>query len=501
MSLGLPSHLARKANSRALAGASRVGGLTALGLAAVCVLVPGVSLPGGPAPMVIVPVIGVVAVAVLAAMFVVPVRRRSVSFMVATLIVGVASTFLYALTILIQNPLYPNTGLFVFALPVIALTFIGGTGSGSLTGVIWATIGYALAEVSIFAATIVTTRDFSLGGAALGAYLLVAAVLTLDGLTRNLKRGAQGNILRALRLEQAAAVQKTVAADAAADLHDTVLSQLAMLAQTSPGPLSPRLRERIEDSLASWGRDRAAELERDAAHARTVDELWIESGLASAVEQARDQGLTITISGDRSAFARLNADRRHAAALAVRQCLVNVLLHSGQAAAEIALSSDANEVSIMIVDAGRGFDESQLPDDRMGIRRSIRERVERVGGRVSVFSRPGAGTSIALVLPGADAGADAVGGAVGGAGADAAGSAGAGGGGGAVGGAGEDAAGGARADARGGAAGEARTGARGNARGDAATYPSGRAHSSEAADETYPADETHPADETDGTTA
>ncbi|TAM69263.1 MAG: ATP-binding protein [Microbacteriaceae bacterium] len=408
MSLGLPGHLARKANSRALAGATRVGGLAALGFAAVCTIVQGAPKPNSTASDPLIPTIGFLAIAVLAAMFVVLIRHHSTPFMIATLVVGAVSTFLYTLAVLIENALFPGTELFVFTLPVVALALIGGTGSGSLTGVVWATLGYGVGEAAVFVAAVVTDRSFQLGPAALWAYLAVVAVLTLDGLTRNLQRGVQANILWELRVEQAIAVRKTVAADAAADLHDTVLSQLTVLAHAQPGPLTPRMRERIEDSLASWGRDRAAELERDAALARTVDDAWIQGGLASAVEQARDQGLSVTVSGDRAAFTRLNIERRRAVVLAVRQCFANVLLHSGQSAAELTLAAAPHEVSFMVVDAGRGFDESQTPPDRMGLRRSIRERIERVGGRVTVFSRPGAGTSIALVVPASASATDTV---------------------------------------------------------------------------------------------
>ena len=400
MSLGLPGHLARKANSRALAGATRVGGLAALGFAAVCAIVQGTPKPNSPEPGLLIPIIGLLTIVVLAGMFVVLIRHHSTAFMFATLIVGAVSTFLYTVAVLIQNPMFPNTDLFVLALPVVALALIGGTGTGSLMGVIWATLGYGVGEAAVFVATAVTQRSFLPQVTALWAYLLVVAVLTMDGLTRNLQRGVQANILRELRFAQEVVVRKTVAADAAADLHDTVLSQLLALAHTAPGPLTARMRERIEDSLASWGRDRAAELERDAALARTVDDVWVESGLASAVEQARDQGLSITVSGDRGALAMLDGERRRAVALAVRQCFANVLVHSGQSAAELTLAAAEHEVSLMVVDAGRGFDESQTPADRMGLRRSIRERIERVGGRVSVFSSPGEGTSVALIVPG-----------------------------------------------------------------------------------------------------
>jgi signal transduction histidine kinase len=413
MSLGLPGHLAREANSRALAGATRIGGLVALAAAAASVLIPSVATrdgrstpPTSEAPPFFralapdfVPVIGLIAVVLLAIMFVVLTRHRSIALMVATLVVGAGTAFIYTFAILIQNPVYADTGLFVIALPVIALTLIGGTGSGSLVGMIWASCGYAAGETAEFLAAGIADREFTLGTPALYAYLVVIAVVAMDGLTRNLKRGAQSNILRAMRIEQTTAVQQSIAADVASELHDTTLSQLAVLAQTRPGPLTPELRQRIERGLESWGRDRAEELEQDARRADTILELWQQSGLASAVEQARDEGLVVEVSGDRGVLARVTGDQRHALALAVRQCLANVLRHSGQFSAELALSSCAGEVSVMVVDGGRGFDVTQAGRDRMGLQYSVRDRIERVGGRVAIFSRPGAGTTIAIVLP------------------------------------------------------------------------------------------------------
>jgi signal transduction histidine kinase len=35
----------------------------------------------------------------------------------------------------------------------------------------------------------------------------------------------------------------------------------------------------------------------------------------------------------------------------------------------------------------------------MGLLHSVIERVERVGGSVSVFSKPGAGTSVLMIVP------------------------------------------------------------------------------------------------------
>jgi len=60
-------------------------------------------------------------------------------------------------------------------------------------------------------------------------------------------------------------------------------------------------------------------------------------------------------------------------------------------------------VVMSVVDDGRGFDtervvDSGLPGSGMGLR-SIRERVRRENGQLTVDSTPGAGTTIEVRLP------------------------------------------------------------------------------------------------------
>jgi signal transduction histidine kinase len=350
-----------------------------------------------------VPWVGVIAILPLGAMLIALTRVRTVPLAVATLIIGMGSTFVYTLTLLAQNQSYVNSDLFVVALPVIALTLVGGTGTGAMLGIIWASAGFFCGEVAVFASTMVAEREFRLSAISLGFYLMIVGVMLLDGLSRNAQRGVQASILRTMRIEQSALLRQDVAADAAAELHDTTLNQLALIASAPPGPLSAKNRERIQRDLAAWGRDRTAALERDAAHAKTVDALWQASELATAVEQARDDGLEVDVSGDRGVIGRLSAQSARAIALAVRQCLVNVLRHSGQFSAQLTLTSSADNVSVMVLDAGRGFDESATTSDRLGLQHSIRDRIERIGGSVVVFSAPGEGTSISIVVPAADA--------------------------------------------------------------------------------------------------
>jgi signal transduction histidine kinase len=55
--------------------------------------------------------------------------------------------------------------------------------------------------------------------------------------------------------------------------------------------------------------------------------------------------------------------------------------------------------TVQVSDTGVGFDPASVPQERLGLRVSIRERVATVGGTVQVRSVPGGGTSVALVWP------------------------------------------------------------------------------------------------------
>jgi signal transduction histidine kinase len=51
------------------------------------------------------------------------------------------------------------------------------------------------------------------------------------------------------------------------------------------------------------------------------------------------------------------------------------------------------------MDSGAGFDLGSVPDDRIGLRTSIRGRIEQEGGTVRIWSQPGVGTTVVLSVP------------------------------------------------------------------------------------------------------
>src|SRR5690606_8202612 len=84
------------------------------------------------------------------------------------------------------------------------------------------------------------------------------------------------------------------------------------------------------------------------------------------------------------------------------QCLANVIKHSGVMKAEVAVYGSDSEVSVMIVDDGSGFEVNAVGPDRLGLRASVRRRIEAVGGTVQLWSTPGSGTSVLIRVPVAD---------------------------------------------------------------------------------------------------
>jgi signal transduction histidine kinase len=91
-----------------------------------------------------------------------------------------------------------------------------------------------------------------------------------------------------------------------------------------------------------------------------------------------------------------------ALAFAVREALANVARHAGTAEAWVAVSpvpesgSGRDGVEVTVRDRGAGFDPAQVDPTRLGLRRSILERVSDWGGQATIQSAPGAGTVVTV---------------------------------------------------------------------------------------------------------
>lgn len=83
------------------------------------------------------------------------------------------------------------------------------------------------------------------------------------------------------------------------------------------------------------------------------------------------------------------------------QAMLNSLQHAGGPAVRrrVDIRTSAAGIRIEIVDDGPGFDPAAVPQERLGVRVSIVERLASAGGLATVVSAPGEGTRVTLHWP------------------------------------------------------------------------------------------------------
>ncbi len=208
-------------------------------------------------------------------------------------------------------------------------------------------------------------------------------------LARARSRGRTATLDAADRRMRVRRVREFEGRESIAQLHDSLLGTLAALGAREPGPLSAAERAMIERGLESSAMLPVLHAEV-GADAEAGD--WIR-----AVAEAG--GLRVAVEGDARILSALPHPLADALRGAVEQCLVNIARHAGVSEAWVSIASDARGASVTIVDEGVGFDPSAVPHDRLGLSESVRGRIERLGGRVRVWSSPGAGTSVHITVP------------------------------------------------------------------------------------------------------
>jgi signal transduction histidine kinase len=325
-------------------------------------------------------------------------RWRTTLYSVLFLVLGGISQFLVTFTLLSAFPAIGVDPTLVLSLVAVSLVLVGGSGFVPTTAIVWGTIGFVIAQAATIIANVLTGSPFRVDAISVVVEVGLVLVELTDALTRSRRLAARPELDRAVLDEELYTVRYRSEVRAAALMHDTVLGHLAAVAAAADGPLSKRLRTEITRDLAVLGsEDWLAQPDTSADEGARSD--WRSSALMSAVNEARELSLTVDVTGDPGAIGRLSTDRDSAVGLAVKQCLVNVLRHAQVARAEVVIIGSDTDVSIMVIDAGRGFSEDLVASDRLGLRQSVRRRIESVGGEVRLWSTPGRGTSILIRVP------------------------------------------------------------------------------------------------------
>lgn len=97
----------------------------------------------------------------------------------------------------------------------------------------------------------------------------------------------------------------------------------------------------------------------------------------------------------------LDQSTTHELLMVVREALHNAIRHGQPAKVEVQVDFRENEFCVQVRDDGRGFDPAAVSASGNGHYGlvGIRERVNRVGGTLSLTSRPGQGTELAIHIP------------------------------------------------------------------------------------------------------
>ncbi len=83
---------------------------------------------------------------------------------------------------------------------------------------------------------------------------------------------------------------------------------------------------------------------------------------------------------------------------AAREAVTNAAKHAGVDRVDVYAEIIGSTVDVFVRDRGVGFDPDATPEDRLGVRGSIIDRMERHGGTAEIRSSVGQGTEVRLHL-------------------------------------------------------------------------------------------------------
>jgi two-component system, NarL family, sensor histidine kinase UhpB len=238
-------------------------------------------------------------------------------------------------------------------------------------------------------------------------------IIGVVGVSRDVTEQERAAAARRRLLARLQDMQERERRRVAVDLSDGPVQGLAML-----GYKLARMRALLQAGRVEAATDLLGECEADvtgevAALRRTMrdlrplllDQHGLEVALREQAEAVRARaGLASCSVRARLDDARLEPGVETALFRVAQQALANVAEHAGAANVQVFLAgSAAGEVVLRIADDGCGFDPTHVQPvdavDEFGLT-AMRERVEAVGGRLSVRSRPGQGTVVEARVPG-----------------------------------------------------------------------------------------------------
>lgn len=385
--VALPRAVAARITVRGLATAQRV--IAAVGSLVASAVVLDVLIARGSAeyaPLVVAPFVGIGLLALVLLW-----RPGAVT---AALYLAGGSVFSVAVPVLAlaADPEIDDQGPYLLNRIATAMCLVGAVSGRALSGVVWSTAAFVVAQSSVVVGLALAGSTVTPGiGPVIVFSISLVAYLTLAIAQRQSERQLEPLAFAADDVRDADR-RRLLEQRAASVVHDTVLADLAAIAR-SPGPLSPRASEVLGEHLSVIAASTVAEPTGPSASGSALGDALLE-----LAHEYQWSGVRVDVSGAELVGDEVPSATRHAVVGAARAALDNVVKHAGTDRAELVVGARDGTLTVLVVDDGCGFAAADVADDRLGLRMSIDQRIEAVGGAVRVWSGPD-GTTVMVTVP------------------------------------------------------------------------------------------------------
>lgn len=302
---------------------------------------------------------------------------------VAALVAGGLACLPQDVTSAANPAISPAIGVAVMAAVVLPVRW-SGAAVVSLVAGYFAGIGHGIGVSStlwpVTAANLGQLAGFAVIGSLLARHLRAQAVATARLHHELAKAAAAAELNDRQEMERARQYRM---------LHDTVLSTLSALARGGIDTADPLVRSRCAAD-ADYLRSIISAGDTSAGNRLNGELAAIGRELAALGLRTQVHCASVPVS--------LPTDVIQALTLATREALNNVVKHAGVTQAWVTATGDGATLTLAITDRGKGFDPATTGDGT-GLRESIGARIDEVGGRMTVDSEPGQGTTVELTWP------------------------------------------------------------------------------------------------------
>ncbi|GGF12705.1 sensor histidine kinase [Subtercola lobariae] len=316
----------------------------------------------------------------------------------ALMLAAAAGLYLFTYEIGTEVPDSWKSDAVLFSFPKIAMTVVGVAGRTLGSAIARCVIGFVLASVAVQFAAHFAGIAFAVDIPAIATCVGLVLLLTTLWLGRRHAIRGAATMQAAAEVEERMIERTRIASRASAALHDTVLNDLHALTLTNPGPLTVAHRAFLARDIAALAHPGLL-VDEAMLKVRASGEAIVTSGLAPIIQSARSRGLKVTISGDPGILSELTPNVIAEIVKAIDQSLVNVSKHANTDVAELAVVAGVDTINVVVSDSGTGFDPKRVDEQRIGLRVSVRQRIEGLGGTVKIWSTPGAGTAVLMSVP------------------------------------------------------------------------------------------------------